>query len=90
MICRLYGLHQIEEQAGAFLKYGYFQPSEMDLIETAVNELCAELRKVAVPVVDSFALSDHIIVSPSSRPRSREGLVRPPSDPSPPSPLSRL
>ncbi|KAL7416641.1 putative acyl-coenzyme A oxidase I [Mrakia frigida] len=67
MICKLYGLHQIEEQAGAFLKYGYFQASQMDKIETLVDELCASLRAVAVPVVDSFALSDHIINSPLGR-----------------------
>lgn len=91
MICKLYGLHQIEEQAGAFLKCqsprsytsplspthllpslaffadGYFTPSHLDTIESLVDDLCASLRAVAVPVVDSFALSDHIINSPLGR-----------------------
>nr|AOR81608.1 acyl-CoA oxidase [Phaffia rhodozyma] len=65
--CRLYGLHQIEEQAGGFLKYGYFERKHLDAIELEVNDLCAQLRAVAVPVVDGFALSDHIINSPLGR-----------------------
>ncbi|WVQ95274.1 hypothetical protein IAU59_002369 [Kwoniella sp. CBS 9459] len=63
-IARLYGLWQIEEQQGYFLKYGYFNAEQIDKVQESVDALCAEVRSVAIPLVDSFALSDHIINSP--------------------------
>lgn len=60
-ICRLYGLWSIEENSGAFLKYGYYSASQMDLITTEVTALCLELRQCAVPLVDAFNYSDHIV-----------------------------
>ncbi len=39
----------------------------MDKVQAEVDALCLKLRKVAIPVVDSFALSDHIINSPLGR-----------------------
>ncbi|WRT68758.1 uncharacterized protein IL334_005738 [Kwoniella shivajii] len=63
-VCKLYGLWQIEEQQGYFLKYGYFNAQQMDKVQESVDALCAEVRGVAIPLVDSFALSDHIINSP--------------------------
>ncbi|ODN77299.1 acyl-CoA oxidase [Cryptococcus wingfieldii CBS 7118] len=63
-VCKLYGLWQIEEQQGYFLKYGYYTPEQIDKVQIAVSALCADVRTVAVPLVDSFALSDHILNSP--------------------------
>lgn len=36
----------------------------MDLISTKVAELCAELRKSSMSIVDAFCFSDHLINSP--------------------------
>ncbi|KAJ9117604.1 hypothetical protein QFC22_004454 [Naganishia vaughanmartiniae] len=66
-ICRLYGLWQIEEQGASFLKYGYFSGEQMDKVQSEVDGLCLALRKVVIPVVDAFAISDHIINSPLGR-----------------------
>ncbi|KAJ9091546.1 hypothetical protein QFC21_007171 [Naganishia friedmannii] len=66
-ICRLYGLWQIEEQGASFLKYGYFTGEQMDKVQSEVDALCLGLRKVVIPVVDAFAISDHIINSPLGR-----------------------
>ncbi|ORY32176.1 acyl-coenzyme A oxidase I [Naematelia encephala] len=66
-VCRLYGLWQIEELQGYFLKYGYFSPAQMDKVQDSVDTLCAEVRTVAIPLVDAFALSDHIVNSPLGR-----------------------
>ncbi|KAJ9110296.1 hypothetical protein QFC19_001699 [Naganishia cerealis] len=66
-ICRLYGLWQIEEQGASFLKYGYFTGEQMDKVQSEVDGLCLALRKVVIPVVDAFAISDHIINSPLGR-----------------------
>ncbi|OCF41094.1 acyl-CoA oxidase [Kwoniella heveanensis CBS 569] len=63
-VARLYGLWQIEEQQGYFLKYGYFDATQIDKVQENVDALCAEVRSVAIPLIDSFALSDHIINSP--------------------------
>ncbi|OWZ77266.1 acyl-CoA oxidase [Cryptococcus neoformans A2-102-5] len=63
-VAQLYGLWQIEEQQGYFLKYGYFTAEQMDKVQTSVDGLCAEVRAIAVPLVDAFALSDHILNSP--------------------------
>ncbi len=61
-VCRLYGLWQIEEQQGYFLKCtrspcicqcpdnradGYFDAAQMDKVQESVDALCAEIRKVA-------------------------------------------
>ncbi|KAK4690092.1 acyl-CoA oxidase, partial [Tremellales sp. Uapishka_1] len=66
-VCRLYGLWQIEEQQGYFLKYGYFDGEQIDKVQSEVDVLCAEVRNVAIPLVDAFALSDHIVNSPLGR-----------------------
>ncbi|GAA5932222.1 hypothetical protein JCM1841_005155 [Sporobolomyces salmonicolor] len=63
-ICRLYGCWAIEENAAHFLKYRFFSPEQMDFISAEVTRLCAELRKSAVLLTDSFNFSDHIINSP--------------------------
>ncbi|CAD6585144.1 MAG: fatty-acyl coenzyme A oxidase [Tremellales sp. Tagirdzhanova-0007] len=63
-VCRLYGLWQIEEQLGFFLKYGYLDAAQADKVQENVDALCAEIRSVAIPLIDAFALSDHIINSP--------------------------
>lgn len=65
-ICRLYGCWAIEENAAYFLKYKFFSPKQMDIITAEVTRLCAELRKCAVLLTDSFDFSDHI-VSPGSQ-----------------------
>ncbi|WWC63687.1 uncharacterized protein I303_106292 [Kwoniella dejecticola CBS 10117] len=63
-VASLYGLWQIEEQQGYFLKYGYYNAEQIDKVQESVDALCAEVRGVAIPLIDSFALSDHIINSP--------------------------
>lgn len=63
-VCTLYGCWSIEENAQYFLQYGFYTPQQMDKITQEVTRLCAELRKCAVPLVDSFCFSDHIINSP--------------------------
>lgn len=74
-VCSLYGLWQMEELQGYFLKCksaggslliidGYLSPSQLDKVSSQVDALCLDIRQYAVPLIDSFALSDHIINSP--------------------------
>ncbi len=39
----------------------------MDNVQASVDALCLDFRKVAIPVTDSFALSDHILNAPIGR-----------------------
>ena len=63
-LCLFYGLWQIEEKATFFLRCGWLSPEQLDYVSQRVSELCAEVRKFAVSLVDSFAFSDHVINSP--------------------------
>lgn len=66
-ICLLYGLYTIEENAGAFLQFEYFTPVQIEFVRASVNNLCKEVREQAIPLVDSFNLTDYIINSPLGR-----------------------
>ena len=63
-ICELYGLWAIDENAAFFLKYHFYTPQQMDIISARITDLCLELRKSIMSIVDAFAYSDHIINSP--------------------------
>ncbi|KAF7728495.1 fatty-acyl coenzyme A oxidase [Apophysomyces ossiformis] len=66
-LCLLYGLYTIEDNAGAFLQYQYFTPEQIEFIRSKTNALCKAVREQAIPLVDSFNLSDFIINSPLGR-----------------------
>ncbi|KAI7875286.1 acyl-CoA oxidase [Lichtheimia hyalospora FSU 10163] len=66
-VCMLYGLYTVEENAGAFLQYEYFTPKQMEFIRAQVNVHCKLVRDQAIPLVDSFNLSDFMINSPLGR-----------------------
>ena len=66
-LCTLYGLWQIEEKSSFFLRGGHFTAEQIDFVSNTVTELCAEVRKYAVPLVDSFRFSDFVINSPFGR-----------------------
>ena len=57
-VCQLYGLWAIDENAAFFLKYHYYTPKQMDIISARITELCLEIRKSTINIVDSFAFSD--------------------------------
>ncbi|KAG1052199.1 hypothetical protein G6F42_028952 [Rhizopus arrhizus] len=66
-VCLLYGFYTVEENAGAFLQYEYFSPKQMEYIRFKTNELCSAVRDQAIPLVDSFNLSDYMVNSPLGR-----------------------
>ncbi|ORY04711.1 acyl-CoA oxidase [Basidiobolus meristosporus CBS 931.73] len=66
-LCLLYGLHSIQQNSGQFLASEYFEAKHLELIDSTVNRLCLAIRRDAVPLVDSFNYSDHIINSPLGR-----------------------
>ncbi|KAG9063060.1 fatty-acyl coenzyme A oxidase [Linnemannia hyalina] len=63
-VCFLYGLYSIEQNAGFFLQYRYFTPSQMDFVRSQVNVFCREVRQEYIPLIDAFNYSDYMINSP--------------------------
>ncbi|KAG0266816.1 fatty-acyl coenzyme A oxidase [Mortierella polycephala] len=63
-VCFLYGLYSIEQNAGFFLQYRYFTPSQMDYIRAQVNVFCREVRQEYIPLIDAFNYSDYMVNSP--------------------------
>lgn len=66
-VAKLYGLWQIEDKAAHFLRSGWLAPEQLDIVQTSVSAHCKTVRTFAVPLTDSFVLSDHIINSPFGR-----------------------
>ncbi|KAE8231246.1 hypothetical protein CF326_g3741 [Tilletia indica] len=64
IVAKLYGLWQMEEKAAFFLRSGWLSAQQLDLVQARVSEFCASLRTFAIPLIDAFALSDHIVNSP--------------------------
>ncbi len=67
LVAKFYGLWQMEEKAAFFLRAEWLSPKQMDIVQARVTEHCGALRKFAIPLIDSFALSDHMINSPIGR-----------------------
>ncbi|KAG0228921.1 fatty-acyl coenzyme A oxidase [Actinomortierella wolfii] len=63
-VCLLYGLYSIEQNAGFFLQYRYFTPSQMDFVRSQVNNYCRLVREEYIPLIDAFNLTDYMINSP--------------------------
>ncbi|KAI9498239.1 acyl-CoA dehydrogenase/oxidase C-terminal [Zychaea mexicana] len=66
-VCMLYGLYTVEENAGAFLQYEYFTPTQIEYVRAQTNVLCKAVRDQAIPLIDSFNFSDYVINSPLGR-----------------------
>lgn len=59
----LYATHTMEQEGAEFLSSGYLLPKQYQLLSTKVQEVMAVVRPQAVPLVDSFALSDYLLNS---------------------------
>ncbi|PWN90058.1 putative acyl-CoA oxidase [Acaromyces ingoldii] len=72
----LYCTHTMELEGAEFLSSGYLTPAQYKLLATKVQECLAWIRPQAVPLVDSFALSDYLLNSHlgSSKGDAYEGL----------------
>lgn len=49
------------------MQYEYFTPAQIEFVRMSVNDLCRQVRDQAIPLVDSFNLSDYAINSPLGR-----------------------
>ncbi len=60
-LCQLYALHTMEEHNGWYLESEYLAPVKTKAIRKQVNQLCWEIRKEAVPLVDAFGIPDNCL-----------------------------
>ena len=64
LLCSLYGLNSISENAGWFLQFGYLNPGHMAAIQAKILELLDQIRPQVIGLTDSFGLTDYVINSP--------------------------
>ena len=60
-LCALWSLWRIDADAGWFLENGYLEGAKAGAIRAEVLALCAELRPLAVPLVDAFGVPDALL-----------------------------
>jgi acyl-CoA oxidase len=60
----LYALARMEEGVGWFQEKHYVESGQAHAIRREVNALCAELRPLAVDLVDAFAIPDEALAAP--------------------------
>ena len=63
-LCDLFALSRIERDRGWFLEAGYFEGVKSKAIRSQVIALCAEVREVALPLVDAFGIPEKFISAP--------------------------
>lgn len=67
-LCTLYGLYNIQEYIGTVaLQSGFYSPSQFAMVKSQVPVYCQLVRKDAIPLVDSFGLTDFVVSSPLGR-----------------------
>jgi acyl-CoA oxidase len=64
MLRNLFALSRIEADRGWFLESGYIEKNKAKAIRKQVNLLCADARRQAVPLVDSFGIPDELLGAP--------------------------
>jgi acyl-CoA oxidase len=60
----LSALVNLERDRGWFLEQGYFEGAKAEAIRSLVEELCAEVRRHALGLVDAFAIPDAVLAAP--------------------------
>ncbi len=60
----LFALSRLEADRGWFLESGYFAPNKAKAIRDLVNQICAETRTHAIPLVDAFAVPEESLGAP--------------------------
>jgi acyl-CoA oxidase len=61
---QLFALSVIETNKGWYLEDGYMEAVKTKAIRKMVNQLCWEIRKDAVPLVDAFDIPDACLAAP--------------------------
>ena len=63
-VCRLYALNHIDMHKGWYLENGYMEGVKTKAIRKTLDQLCWEIRKDAVPLVNAFKIPDQLLAAP--------------------------
>ncbi len=63
-LSQLYALSQLDKNKSWYLEDGYMESAKTKAIRKQVNQLCWEIRKDAVPLVDAFAIPPQCLAAP--------------------------
>ncbi|MEO1228047.1 MAG: acyl-CoA dehydrogenase, partial [Myxococcota bacterium] len=63
-LCALHGVSTLAQHAGWFLENGYVEAAKARALRRLVTRLCAEVRPLAVPLVDAFGIPDAVLSAP--------------------------
>ncbi len=63
-LCDLFALYQLETHKGWYLEQGYMEGVKTKAIRKMVNQLCWEIRKDAVPLVNAFNIPNACLAAP--------------------------
>lgn len=63
-LCQLYALNQMDINKGWFLENGYMEGVKTKALRKALDQLCWEIRRDAVPLVDAFRIPDLLLAAP--------------------------
>ena len=66
-LCMLHGLQTVQDNAGLFLQFGYFNSEHLQTIQSRILDLYQIIRSQAACLVDAFNYSDYIVNSPMGR-----------------------
>ena len=66
-LCFLFALTNVEDHLGEFIVDGMLSPLQAEMVSKAVKYLLTEIRPNAVPLVDAWAMSDHLLDSSLGR-----------------------
>ena len=61
---QLFALHTIEKNKGWYLEHGYMDGVKTKAIRKLINELCMDVRKEAVGLVDAFKIPESCLSAP--------------------------
>lgn len=64
LLCDLFALWHLEQHRGWYLEAGYFEGNKTKAIRRQVDILCYEVSRMAVPLVDAFAIPDPCLAAP--------------------------
>ncbi len=63
-LCQLFALHHFDQHKGWYLENGYMEGAKTKAIRKLLNQLCWDVRKEAVPLVDAFAIPEVCLAAP--------------------------
>eukprot|EP01135_Chromosphaera_perkinsii_P010511 Nk52_evm21s2152 gene=Nk52_evmTU21s2152 len=66
-LCRLYGLHRIEQDVGFLVGEGLITSSQIRAVAEAKVELCREVGGQAIELIEAFGIPEHMVHSPIAK-----------------------